>query len=104
VELCVGCGTPLRHLGNLTCYPAQLFNRGLAAARADDLGEARELFAAIVHWCPLDWEARNALALANFQLGDSAAARHHWTVVLNRRPKDPIATRGLVKLDAAPRN
>jgi len=53
-----------------------------------------------VHWCPHDWEARNALALANFQLGDGAAARHHWSLIVGKRPKDPIATRGLAELDA----
>jgi Flp pilus assembly protein TadD len=57
-----------------------------------------------VHWCPHDWEARNALALANFQLGDGPAARHHWTLVLGRRPKDPIATNGLAELNASPQS
>jgi hypothetical protein len=97
-EFCTRCGVPLRSYERLSAYPAQLFNGGLAAAKSDDLGTARELFAAVVHWCPFDWEARNALALASFELGDDAAARHHWSVVLDRRPRDPVATRGLERL------
>jgi Flp pilus assembly protein TadD len=89
----------LRNYEHLSRYPAQLFNRGLAAAKAADFGTARELFAAVVHWCPQDWEARNALALANFELGDGVAARYHWNLVLDRYPADPIAVRGIGELD-----
>jgi hypothetical protein len=97
-EFCTRCGVPLLSFERLSAYPAQLFNNGLAAVKSDDLSTARELFAAVVHWCPFDWEARNALALASFELGDDVAARHHWNVVLDRRPYDPVATRGLEQL------
>lgn len=97
-DKCVRCATPLRHLARLSAYPDQLFNRGLAAATAGDMGVARELFAAVVHWCPLDLEARNALALANFQLDDHTAARVNWEAVLDRFPDDPLATEGLARL------
>jgi Flp pilus assembly protein TadD len=101
-ETCAGCGSALRSYARLSEYPAHLFNQGLAAARADRLGEARDLFAAVVHWCPLDWEARNALALASFKLGDIVAARHHWTMVLSQRANDPFATHGIAQLTAPP--
>lgn len=97
-EACAGCGSPLWNYARLSAYPAHLFNQGLAAARAGRLGAARELFAAVVHWCPADWEARNALALASFELGDLAAARRHWESVLSRRTNDPQATHGLCRL------
>jgi hypothetical protein len=100
-DSCARCGIPVRNFARLSAYPAQLFNRALSAARSDDLGTARELFAAVVHWCPHDWEARNALALAHFQLGDTTQARHHWTLVLGQRPEDPFATAGLARLDPA---
>lgn len=67
----------------------------MAAAAAGELAGARELFAAVVHWCPLDAEARNALAMACHQLGDAEAARAHWAAVLARSPRDPMATAGL---------
>jgi hypothetical protein len=97
-DTCVRCGTPLRNLARLSAYPDHLFNRGLAAATAGDLGMARDLFAAVVHWCPLDVVARNALALASFQLDDHAAARANWEAVLDRSPGDPLATEGLARL------
>jgi Flp pilus assembly protein TadD len=102
-DTCVRCGTPLRHLARLSVYPDHLFNRGLAAAMAGELGTARDLFAAVVHWCPLDVEARNALALASFQLDDHAAARANWTTVLERFPGDAMAAEGLARLAAHPR-
>jgi Flp pilus assembly protein TadD len=91
-DKCVRCATPLRHLARLSAYQDQLFNRGLAAATVGDLGTARDLFAAVVHWCPKDIVARNALALASFQLDDYTAARANWKAVLDRAPGDPLAT------------
>lgn len=100
-ECCVGCGSPLHNHTRLTAYAAQLFNRGLVAARAGELSEARELFAAVVHWAPQDRKARNALALASFELGDEDRARHHWNRVLAQRPSDSFAATGLRRLDDA---
>jgi tetratricopeptide (TPR) repeat protein len=97
-ERCTGCGAPLRNHARLTDHAAHLFNNGLRAARAGELGTARELFAALVHWLPRDRDARNALALANFRLGDHDRARHHWTEVLAQRPADAFATAGLRRL------
>jgi Flp pilus assembly protein TadD len=92
---------PLRNYVRLAGHPARLFNAGLTAARAGDLTTARDLFAAVVHWCPLDWEARSALALASYQLGDLGQARLHWRKVLDRQPQDPIATAGLANLNSS---
>lgn len=97
-ESCTRCGVPLRGYQRLTEHPARLFNAGLAAARSGDVTVARDLFAAVVHWCPLDWEARTALAMSCFQLGDRDQARHHWTTVLTRHPTEPLATTGLARL------
>ncbi|QUQ67114.1 hypothetical protein [Kutzneria sp. CA-103260] len=97
-ETCVRCGSPLREFARLTAYPDQLFNQGLAAAQAGELAVARELFAAVVHWCPLDAEARNALALTNFQLGDHQAAHTHWAAVLDRCPGDAMAVEGMSRM------
>ncbi|MFI6516486.1 hypothetical protein ACIBF1_13085 [Spirillospora sp. NPDC050679] len=102
-EDCAGCGAPVRAYGRLTAYAAHLFNRGLAAAREGRTAEARDLFAAVVHWCPADVEARNALALAGLRLGDADGARRQWELVLARRPGDPLAEKGLSLLAAAPR-
>ncbi|MEV7426075.1 MULTISPECIES: tetratricopeptide repeat protein [unclassified Streptomyces] len=97
-EVCAGCRTPLSGYARLHAHPAYLFNRGLAAAREGRIAAARDCFAAVVHWCPGDTEARNALALAGLRLGDSDEARRQWTEVLERRPDDPKATRGLTEL------
>ena len=94
-DQCRKCGLPLAGLARLHAHPAALFNRGLEAAQGGQFGEARELFAAVVHWCPRDVEARNALALACLRHGDPAAARRHWEDVLARVPGDDLATRGL---------
>ncbi|MEU4249766.1 tetratricopeptide repeat protein [Amycolatopsis sp. NPDC026612] len=99
-EVCAGCDTPLSNHARLAAYPAYLFNRGLAEARAGRLARARDLFAAVVHWCPLDVEARNALALANFELGDTEEARRHWNEVVTKQPDNPFATQGLERLKA----
>ncbi|WP_200308012.1 tetratricopeptide repeat protein [Streptomyces adelaidensis] len=97
-EACAGCGTPLSGYARLHARPAHLFNRGLTAAREGRLAAARDCFAAVVHWCPGDTEARNALALAGLALGDPDEARRQWTEVLDRRPDDPKAARGLARL------
>ncbi|MFD5780572.1 hypothetical protein [Streptomyces sp. NPDC126933] len=97
-EVCASCRTPLSGYARLHTYPAHLFNQGLAAAREGRLSTARDCFAAVVHWCPGDTEARNALALAGFRLGDRDEAHRQWTEVLDRRPGDPKAARGLARL------
>ncbi|MFI0735051.1 tetratricopeptide repeat protein [Streptomyces sp. NPDC021225] len=97
-EVCAGCGTPLSGYARLHTYPAHLFNRGLAAAREGRLTTARDCFAAVVLWCPGDTEARNALALAGLRLDDPDEAHRQWAEVLDRRPGDPKATRGLARL------
>ncbi|MBO0913165.1 tetratricopeptide repeat protein [Streptomyces laculatispora] len=97
-EVCGGCRTPLSGYARLHIYPAYLFNQGLAAARAGRLAAARDCFAAVVHWCPGDTEARNALALAGLRLGDRSEAYRQWTEVLDRRPGDPKAAQGLARL------
>lgn len=100
-DRCAGCGSPLHNHNRVVAYAAQLFNQGLVAARAGKLSQARELFAAVVHWRPQDREARNALALASFELGDQARARYHWSRLLAQRPSDSFAATGLRLLDDA---
>ena len=97
-EVCVRCGTPLHGYARLSAYPALLFNQGLSAARTGNMAQARDAFAAVVYWCPLDQEARNALALACFALGDQTQARSHWERVLTRSPENEVATQGLAAL------
>ncbi|MEV6591036.1 hypothetical protein [Streptomyces acidicola] len=101
-EVCTGCGIPLQGYARLRGHPARLFNRGLAEARGDRLTVARDCFAAVVHWCPDDTEARNALALASSQLNDVDEARRQWKLVLEQRPRDPKAIRGLSLLGPGP--
>ena len=100
-ETCERCGTPLREYARLLAYPAQLFNLGLSAAREGHVNRARDLFSSIVHWCPMDMEARNALATACFSLGDKVEARRHWETVLSRSPSNAHATQGIAALDGA---
>lgn len=92
---CARCGVPLRGFARLSAYPAFLFNRGLAAAKEDRLSEARGYFAAVVHWCPADNEARNALALAEHRLGNLDEARRNWEAVRARKAGDRLAGLGL---------
>jgi len=98
-ERCHRCGSPLIQYANLSVYPAQLFNRGLAAATSGQVALARDYFSAVVNWCPMDKEARNALAMACLAMGDLEAARNHWQTVIDHAPKDPVATQGLVALE-----
>lgn len=100
---CAGCGAPLRGFARLASYPPYLFNQGLAAARDGRLAEAGGYFAAVVHWCPADIEARNALALAELALGHTGEARRHWESVLERRPGDALARSGLSRTSEVPR-
>lgn len=100
-EVCERCGTPLRGYARLSTYPARLFNLGLSAARAGKVARARDFFAAVVHWCPMDLEARNALAMACFALGDETEARHHWEMILERSPVDALVMQGLAALESA---
>lgn len=97
-ETCVQCGLPLYGYVRLSIYPALLFNQGLSAAREGQFRRARDLFAALVYWCPVDLEARNALAMACYALGDSEDARHQWETVLAQVPTDALATQGLAAL------
>jgi hypothetical protein len=100
-EACERCGLPLRGLARLSIYPAHLFNMGLSAARGNQMACARDLFAAVVYWCPMDYEARNALAMACFALGDETEARHHWETVLRQLPANTLAARGLEAIESA---
>ena len=97
-ETCAQCGLPLHGYIRLSIYPSLLFNRGLSAVREGQHRRARDLFAALVYWCPFDLEARNALAMACYALGDVAEARNQWETVLARVPTDTLATRGLAAL------
>lgn len=96
---CVRCGTPLQNYAQLLNYPASLFNLGLAKTRTGELGQARDLFAAVVYWCPKDVEARNALAMACLALHDLPEARRQWELVLTQAPTNTLALRGLSQLD-----
>jgi len=96
---CSRCGLPLQELALLAGHHTRLFNQGLGAARAGKLLQARDFFSAVVHWCPHDLEARNALALAALQAGDREAARAHWTTVAQQSPSNVLAARGLAYLD-----
>lgn len=100
-DCCARCGASLRGYAKLSARPARLFNQGLAAARSGQLGRARDLFASIVYWCPMDKEARNALAMACYGLGDKEEAMIQWRTVLARLPADAIATRGIAALESA---
>ena len=79
----------------IRAHAARLFNDGLAAARDGRPNIARDHFAACVYWYPHDLEARTALALACFESGDFETARAHWNHVLELRPNDTKAERGL---------
>lgn len=97
---CARCGLPLGGLSRLTLYPSKLFNMGLAAAKENNMARARDLFASVVYWCPLDTQARDALAMACYASGDMAEARHHWEAVLWQSPSDAIAAQGLSLITA----
>ncbi|MFI9775739.1 tetratricopeptide repeat protein [Streptomyces sp. NPDC051956] len=99
-ETCRSCATPLRAWARLRAHPAKLFNAGLEAARSGRTATARDHFAAVVHWCPGDAEARSALALACLLLDNPEEARDHWHQVLTRRPNDTTALKGLAHLDS----
>jgi len=100
-EVCRRCGLPLLAFGRLSVYPAVLFNMGLSKAQENQMAYARDLFAAVVYWCPKDVEARNALAMACFALGDHRMARSHWASVLKQSPVDSVALRGLAAIESA---
>jgi thioredoxin-like negative regulator of GroEL len=100
-DACANCGVPLAAYRLLSVYPGRLFNQALAAAREGRLAVARDLLAAVVHWCPHDVEARNALALACFRLGDREAAARHWEVVRRRLPQDALAASSLAAVAKA---
>ena len=99
-ERCIRCQVPLRGYARLTVYAARLFNEGLRAARCADITRARELFAAVVFWCPMDVQARHALAMASLAQDDLDGAEGHWTVLKKRSPSDDLATRGLAAVQA----
>ena len=100
-EVCIQCGTPLSAYRKLFMYPTQLFNKGLEVARQGQTKQARDLFAAVVYWCPKDREARNALALACYTLKDFVEARRHWENILTETPQDVIAKQGIKALEVA---
>jgi cytochrome c-type biogenesis protein CcmH/NrfG len=79
---------------------AHLFNRGLSAAQKGEAALARDLFAAVVYWCPMDLEARNGLASACFMLRDYSEAQRHWEMVLQRSPGDSMAQEGVALVAA----
>lgn len=101
---CVCCGTPLQSYAQLLNHPAYLFNQGLARAHNGEFEQARDLFAAVVYWCPKDLEARNALAMACLALKDQMEAKRQWEFVLAHAPTDALAMRGLRQLEEQPQS
>lgn len=99
-EVCLRCQLPLQGYVQLLTHPNNLFNTGLDMAHANRLGEARDLFAAVVYWCPKDVEARKALAMACFALNDQHEARKQWEHVLEQSPDDELAQQGVAALSA----
>jgi hypothetical protein len=83
-------------------YPDRLFNVGLAKVREGAIEQARDLFAAVVYWCPKDTEARNALAMACFALHDLIEAQRQWKMVLEQSPTDGLALQGLQRIETQP--
>ncbi len=96
---CVRCGTPLQSYVQLLNHPAHLFNQGLGVARNGEFERARDLFAAVVYWCPKDLEARNALAMACLESRDLLEAKRQWELVLAQAPTDRLALRGLSQIE-----
>ena len=92
---CIRCNAPLEAYVQLLTHPNHLFNQGLLMARSNKLGEARDLFAAVVYWCPNDLEARNALALACFAQKDFTEAQKQWNLVLVQSRDDKLAKQGI---------
>ena len=101
-QTCARCGVPLRPYAHLLAAAASLFNQGLKAARAGEYRLARDLFASVVYWCPMDMEARNALAAACLSVRDFDAATLHWKMILSRSPSDAMALAGLEALKTVP--
>ncbi len=95
---CQNCGAPVRSYARLSQHSAILFNRGLLAARRGDMTKARDCFAAVVNWCPNDIEARNALAMACFELKDWQLAHFNWEKIQQTLPADDLSARGLAIL------
>lgn len=100
-ESCSACGVPLQGYAHLYSHPNQLFNLGLEAAREGRLKQARDYFAAVINWCPLDLEARNAMTMACFALKDYEEARMHCQLALKQSPGDAVAGRGLMSIAIA---
>jgi len=99
-EVCKRCGLPLRGFAKMSIYPAHLFNKGLSEARANRITHARDLFAAVVYWCPMDCEAHNALAMTCFALEDYIEAQCQWEMVLKQSPANTLAAQGLAAIDS----
>jgi hypothetical protein len=76
----------------------------LARARTGEIEQARDLFAAVVYWCPKDLEAHNALAMACLALNDLIEAKRQWEFVLAHAPTDALAMRGLRQLEELPQS
>jgi len=100
-DVCVRCGIPLQGYKRLKFYPSHLFNTGLAKARDGQFRQARDFFAAVVLWYPMDVEARNALAMACFAQGDNNEAYQQWSIVLQQIPTNFTALHGLETLAKA---
>lgn len=92
---CIKCGLPLGEYAKLMLYSSKLFNMGLVSVKENRMNRARDFFASVVYWCPMDLEARNALAMTCYALGDVLEARQHWEAVLKQSPSDSIAEQGL---------
>ncbi len=98
-NVCMCCGISLHEYFRLFVHPAYLFNQGLDAARKGNFALARDLFAAVIYWCPKDWNARNAFAAACLELDDLDEARRQWQLVRDGHPKDICAAQGIAVLE-----
>lgn len=85
---CSRCGTLLQGYIHLSLYPAQLFNQGLNAAKHGYVHRARDLFAAVVQWCPQDIEARKAFAMACMAAEDVEKAHEQYQRISEQLPDD----------------
>jgi tetratricopeptide (TPR) repeat protein len=100
-EFCERCGLPLQAFARVSAFPSILFNMGLSKAKEKQISEARDLFAAVVYWCPKDVEARNAFAMACFVMEDYNKALNQWEIILKQSPSNILAKRGLLAIDSA---
>ena len=101
-DMCTGCGVKVRVYKQVIRLSNSYYNMGIAKAKNRDLTGACELLNRSLKLYKRNTDARNALGLVYFEMGEAVQALTQWVISKNLQPDDNAADRYMAKLQSNP--